>query len=122
MKSLKIFLAGFILIELSLSCVSPKAGAEDYYTQDQQNKKILKEGVVGAGVGALAAGTSGGSAGKGALIGAGTNVIGSALIDTLTSSPSPQPPPQVQVVQQAPEAGYTVVEDRPRNGGCGRSR
>ena len=76
---------------------------------------------MGAGTGALAAGASGGSAGKGALIGAGTNVIGSAVLDTLTSSSQPQPQPQIQYVQQTQERGYTTI-DAPRRGGCGRSR
>ena len=48
---------------------------------------------------------SGGDAGKGALIGAGTNVIGNALLDTLTQPPQQrrgrvyrkvQPPPAPQ--------------------------
>ena len=120
MKTLKLLLAVYILMNLTFSWVLPKVNGQDYYTQDDQNKKILKEAVVGAGVGAIASGASGGSAGKGALIGAGTNVIGNALVDTLTSSPSPQPQPQVQYVQQSPERGYTVVNNSPRNGGCGR--
>ena len=35
----------------------------------------------------------GGKAGQGALIGAGTNVIGGALLDTLMSPPQQQPQP-----------------------------
>src|SRR3989338_7115356 len=108
MKNLIFIFAVFIVIELTFSWTLPKVSAEDYYTQDQQNKEILKNGLVGAGVGALAAGTSGGSAGKGALIGAGTNVIGNALVDTLTTPSQPQ----VQQVQ--------YVERPASRGGCGR--
>lgn len=64
--------------------------------QSDYNRKIIREGVLGAATGAIAAEASGGKAGKGALIGAGTNIIGGALIDTLTA---PQQPQQVQYVQ-----------------------
>lgn len=60
---------------------------EEYYEappQEAGSTKILKQGLVGAGTGALASGMSGGNAGQGAIIGAGTNVIGNALLDTLT--------------------------------------
>ena len=65
--------------------------------QDEYNKKVIKQGILGAATGAIAAETSGGSAGKGALIGAGTNIIGGALFDVLTA-----PQPQPQQVQYAP--------------------
>ena len=84
-----------------------------YYPPPQQedpNKKILKQGLLGAGTGAIAASASGGKAGKGALIGAGTNVIGGALLDTLTGSS--QPKPQPVYYQPAPpqqgNQGYTT--------------
>lgn len=54
-------------------------------SQSDTNRQILKQGLLGAGVGAISAGSSGGKAGQGALIGAGTNVIGGALLDVLTS-------------------------------------
>ena len=120
MKNLRFIFAVFIMMELAFSWTLPKVSGQDYYSQQDQNKNILKEAVVGAGVGAVASGASGGSAGKGALIGAGTNVIGNALVDTLTSSPQPQP--QVQYVQPVHERGYTVVDNSPRRGGCGSSR
>jgi hypothetical protein len=63
--------------------------------QAEQNKKILKQAVLGAATGAIAAEASGGKAGTGALVGAGTNVLGGALFDMLTA-PQPQQtaPPQ----------------------------
>lgn len=68
--------------------------------QEDYNKKVIKQGLLGAATGAIAAEASGGKAGQGALIGAGTNVIGGALLDMLTS-PSPQP-------QQAQYAPYVA--------------
>ncbi len=66
-------------------------------SQDDYNKKIIKQGLLGAATGALAAGASGGKAGQGALIGAGTNIIGGALFDVLTA-----PQSQPQQTQYAP--------------------
>ena len=70
--------------------------------QDEYNKKILKQGILGAATGAIAAEASGGKAGTGALVGAGTNVIGGALIDTLTATP------QQTLYQQAPNTNRIV--------------
>lgn len=83
---------------------------DDYYEDDQGEyyyeeappqesgtQKVLKQGLLGAGTGAIAAGASGGNAGQGALIGAGTGVIGGALLDTIT-----QPPPPRRVYRRAP--------------------
>lgn len=69
------------------------------YAQDEdQTRNVLKQGLLGAGTGAIAAGTSGGNAGQGALIGAGTSVIGGALLDAMTTPSQPKrraaPPPQ----------------------------
>ncbi len=61
------------------------------YAQDDSTKQILKQGLLGAGTGAIASGASGGNAGQGALIGAGTGVIGGALLDAMTTPSSPQP-------------------------------
>ena len=61
-------------------------------TQDEYNKKIIKQGLLGAATGAIAAEASGGKAGKGALIGAGTNIIGGALFDMLTTPQAQQQP------------------------------
>lgn len=90
----------------------PDDQGEYYYEEPPQEsgtQKVLKQGLVGAGSGALAAGMSGGNAGKGALIGAGTNVIGSALLDAITTPSQPRrvyrrPPPQ-----QAPRQQYTTT-------------
>lgn len=87
--------------------------SEDYYyeepPQESSTQKVLKQGLVGAGTGAIAAGASGGNAGKGALIGAGTGVIGGALLDMLTTPSQPKKvyrrPPQAtrpRVITQTP--------------------
>ncbi len=89
-----------IILGLAGFTQAAQAGGQDYSGQEDPNKKILKQGLLGAGTGAIAAGASGGNAGQGALIGAGTNVIGGALLDTITASPKPQPQPMY--VQQAP--------------------
>ena len=106
--------------------------AEDEYyeepPQESGTQKVLKQGLLGAGTGAIASGASGGNAGTGALIGAGTNVIGSALLDTITQPSQPrrvyrrQPPPvapqqvqaqpqnvQVQEEQAGPEGGKKKI-------------
>ncbi len=101
---------------------SPPPQQDDYYdagqsggyyeepAQESGTQKVLKQGLLGAGTGAIAAGTSGGNAGTGALIGAGTGIIGGALLDTITQPSQPRrvyrrtqpaaPRPQVQPVQQ----------------------
>ena len=94
---------------------APPPSQDDYYSSDQGEEyyeeppqesgtqKALKQGLLGAGTGAIAAGASGGNAGTGALIGAGTGVIGGALLDTITQPSQPRrvyrrPAPTQQVV------------------------
>ncbi len=93
----------FTMAAFILSASISMAGGQDYSGSGQEdpNKKVLKSGLLGAATGGIAASASGGKAGTGALIGAGTNVVGGALLDTITSSP---PPAQQQPVyyQQAP--------------------
>lgn len=75
---------------------------QSYYTVPQQvvyasaaasptdsSRKIIQQGLLGAGVGALSAEGSGGKAGTGALIGAGTQIVGGALMTLLTEPSSP---------------------------------
>ena len=67
---------------------------------EEGTKNVLKQGLLGAGTGAIASGVSGGNAGTGALVGAGTGVIGAALLDAITAPPANSrpirrgPPPQ----------------------------
>lgn len=130
MKFFKGLLSAVTMVAFIFSGSVLKAGGQDYSSSGEDtNKKILKQGLVGAGVGAISASASGGKAGKGALIGAGTNVLGNALVDTLTNSPAPRPQAQPvyaqqqapQYVQQAPvqtsypvqTQGYQRVEPQP---------
>ena len=91
-------------------------GSADYYeepAQESSSSKMLKQGLLGAGTGAIAAGASGGKAGQGALIGAGTGILGGMLLDSMTQpaqprrvyrrAPQPQQyQPQAQPYQQQP--------------------
>jgi hypothetical protein len=61
--------------------VAAPAGAPR--TALEGNRRIIHQGLLGAAVGAVAAEASGGKAGTGALVGAGTHVIGGALADVL---------------------------------------
>ena len=108
MKTIKLTgLVCFLTMAAVAASGSPaRAGGTDPYGRDDTNRKILKQGLLGAGTGAIAAGASGGNAGQGALIGAGTNVIGGALLDTLTEPSQPQPAYYQQPVYAAPPPGY----------------
>ncbi len=77
-------------------------------TQDDSAKKVIKQGLLGAGVGALAAGVGDGNAGTGALVGAGTSVIGGALLDFLTGTPSTASTPQTVYYTAAPSSVRTT--------------
>lgn len=115
--------AGYCMIFAVLAAViftGVIANAQD----DDSTRQVLKQGLLGAGTGAIAAGASGGNAGKGALIGAGTGAIGGALLDAITTPSQPRrvyrraaPPPQarqvrqqnVQVSEEATEAGRKKI-------------
>lgn len=84
-----------LIIVVAVSLAAPVSFAED-----TASGRVLKQGILGAGVGAIAAGASGGKAGKGALIGAGANIAGSVIMDAVTEQP--QPAQQVQQVQAVP--------------------
>ena len=128
MKAVKGLLSLILAVGCAFSWSLSDAGGQDYYGNEDPNKKILKQGLLGAGVGAISAEASGGKAGTGALVGAGTSVIGGALLDSLTTPPSPQPQyaqqpvyvqqSQPQYVQQSSypvqtQGSYQRVEQQP---------
>ena len=96
----------------------------EYYEEPPQesgSSKMLKQGLLGAGTGAIAAGASGGNAGQGALIGAGTGIIGGMLLDSMTQPAQPrrvyrkapaQPAPQQY---QQPQAQYQQPQQYQQN-------
>ena len=102
---------------------------QEYYEeeppQESTGSKVIKQGLLGAGVGAISAGASGGSAGKGALIGAGTGAIGGVLLDMMTQPSQPKrvyrrAPP----ARQQPQASVRVQQpgdNEPEAAGTGTS-
>lgn len=93
---------------------------QEYYEEPPQESgasKVIKQGLLGAGTGALASGMSGGSAGKGALIGAGTNVIGGALLDMMTQPSQPKRVYRKPPARQQPPAAVRVQQ--PGDGAVG---
>ncbi len=75
----------FLLCSLITLLVLAVTGVS--FSEEGGTKKILKEGLVGAGAGAVggaASGAKGGELWKGALAGAGVNIVGSAILDSLT--------------------------------------
>ena len=76
----KILILGILAIFIAVSSFSYAAGKKD-------SRDILKEGLLGAGsgaVGGLASGAKGRDIWKGALAGVGVNIIGGALLDSIS--------------------------------------
>lgn len=100
-KCLFVFAAFLLLAVIITSCA--------YCQDDDATRNILKQGLLGAGTGAIASGASGGNAGTGALIGAGTNVIGSALLDAMTA-------PSSRTTRRAPVQQAQYYDDQDNYG------
>lgn len=87
---------------------------QEYYEeeppQESTGSKVIKQGLLGAGVGAISAGASGGSAGKGALIGAGTGAIGGVLLDMMTQPSQPKRVYRRAPARQQPQASVRVQQ------------
>ena len=75
---MKIF--ALIVIAVLVAGIFCKAGICDEDTA----QKLLKGGLLGAATGAIASEASGGKAGKGALVGAGVNIVGGMLFDAMS--------------------------------------
>jgi hypothetical protein len=96
--------------------------ANTVYSDEEGTKNVLKQGLLGAGTGAIASGASGGNAGTGALVGAGTGVIGGVLLDAITAPPASSgsgrrsaPSQQAQNYddQDNPDDGQEYYEEAP---------
>ena len=98
---------------------------QEYYEEPPQESgtsKVIKQGLLGAGTGALASGMSGGNAGKGALIGAGTNVIGGALLDMMTQPSQPKRVYRKAPARQQPQAPVRIQQPGDGTVGTGTSQ
>ena len=113
MKFFRLFFVLGLVSALTFIAPVSRAQGQDYSSDEDPNKKILKQGLLGAGVGAISAEASGGKAGTGALVGAGTNVIGGALLDTLTAPSAPRPQAVQYVQQAAPQQTYVQQSSYP---------
>lgn len=98
---------------------------DEYYEAPQEDPtaKVIKQGIVGAGTGAISAGMTGGKAGQGALIGAGTGAIGGALLDSITAPKSQRKVrrsrrtdtgtdvPKTKIIRKYDEEGNLIYEE-----------
>jgi hypothetical protein len=98
MRIVSFVLSGIFLFVFAMSGVS---------FADRNSSKLLREGLLGAGAGAVggaASGAKGGDVWKGALAGAGVNIVGGALLDSISGE-------QVNTVQKvdntAPRQAYS---------------
>lgn len=91
------------------------AAAMPAYAQGKKGSDILKEGILGAGAGAVggaASGARGKNLWKGALAGAGVNVVGGAILDSMsgekvTTVDSVQSMPAQDAFNRGYEAGFS---------------
>ena len=97
-----------ILLVITLSIILLESPV---HAQSNSSIDLLRSGLLGAGAGAVggaASGAKGSEIWKGALAGAGVNIIGGALLDTMTrQNTAPQPrtyASQPQYYQAAPQA------------------
>ena len=111
----------YLFVFISVILLTALTAYSAYSQDDESTRNILKNGLLGAGTGAIAAGASGGNAGQGALIGAGTNVIGGALLDMITTPSAPArrgpPPQQYYDDQSSPDDQGQYYEEPPQESG-----
>jgi len=105
------------IILMVVSCVLLAGWCVDAYAADS-GIIILRQGLLGAGTGAVATAATGGrgdAVWKGALIGMGVNVVGGALLDVLTQPstqyvvvdrPAARPNPYTSRARRIYRAGY----------------
>jgi len=78
-KIIAVMVLGVFVVMSAQTCLAAKSSSD-----------LLKEGLLGAGAGAVggaASGAKGGDIWKGALAGAGVNIVGGALLDSISGEP-----------------------------------
>ncbi len=78
--------ARYLFVFFLVACFSLSFLAQGH-AEEEDSRNLLKEGLLGAGAGAIggaASGAKGGDLWKGALAGAGVNIVGGALLDSLS--------------------------------------
>ncbi len=80
-------------------------------------QNLLKQGLLGAATGAVASEASGGKAGKGALVGAGVNIVGGVLFDAMSGkkvaqTDTVQSMTPTDAFQQGYQSGYESGFDK----------
>jgi len=76
----------YLLMTAAIICLAAIYSSH-VFADENDTRNILKEGLLGAGAGAVggaASGAKGGDLWKGALAGAGVNIVGGALLDSLS--------------------------------------
>lgn len=104
------------ILILSLISVFLLASVSPSIAQDSSAIDLLRAGLLGAGSGAIggaASGAKGSEIWKGALAGAGVNIIGEALLDVMTRG-SAQQQPQYYTAQTQPQTQYYAAPVRPQ--------
>ncbi|MFH1799210.1 MAG: hypothetical protein ABH844_07745 [Candidatus Omnitrophota bacterium] len=90
-------------------CVVAVPVGDSFAAQQKSSSNLLKEGLLGAGAGAVggaASGAKGGDVWKGALAGAGVNIIGGALLDSI-SGPKADESEKVETAGATPRTAYS---------------
>jgi hypothetical protein len=78
----------------------------DSFARNRSSSDLLREGLLGAGAGAAGSAVGGGNAGTGALVGAGVNILGGALLDSMSNDQQEDYPPQRRTYDPEPAGTY----------------
>ncbi|MBU1128240.1 MAG: hypothetical protein KJ995_00785 [Candidatus Omnitrophica bacterium] len=87
-----------ILCVMVIAAVIAVPAADSFAKSNSSN--ILRQGLLGAGAGAAGSAAGGGNAGTGALVGAGVNILGGALLDSIGDDGASGERQQAQYQQQ----------------------
>ena len=100
-----------LFLILSISVLVVFSFCQTSHAGDDAASNLLKQGLLGAATGAVASEVSGGKAGKGALVGAGVNIVGGMLFDAMSGQrvervDSVQSMDGTEAFQRGYQAGY----------------